>query len=77
MSLYNLWEIEETLEFCGAHGYTRVEAVVDHRPPEESGINTSYYPFRKFGFVLDETREAWEFRPESRMCCLRLKTGSC
>ena len=68
--------ITKTLEFCREHGFTRVEAIVDHRPPQESGINTSFYPFRKFGFVLDGTREAWEFRPDSRMCYLELgRTG--
>jgi GNAT superfamily N-acetyltransferase len=62
--------IARTLEFCREHGFTRVEAIVDHRPPQESGINTSFYPFRKFGFVRDGSREAWEFRPHSRMCYL-------
>ena len=62
--------ISETLDFCQKHGFTRVEAVVDHRSPPEAAINTSFYPFRKFGFVLDESREAWEFRPDSRMCFL-------
>jgi GNAT superfamily N-acetyltransferase len=66
--------IEKTLNFCREHGFTRVEAVVDDRPPQESGMNTSFYPFRKFGFVLDDCREAWEFRPESRMCYLELQT---
>lgn len=28
----------------------------------------SFYPFRKFGFVLDEATIGWEFRPETRMC---------
>jgi GNAT superfamily N-acetyltransferase len=65
--------IDEALKFCRKHGFTRIEAVVDCRPPEESGINTSYYPFRKFGFILDGSREAWEFRPESRMCYLEFK----
>ncbi len=65
--------IAETLEFCRTHGFTRVEAAVDHRPPQESGINTSFYPFRKFGFLLDGSREAWEFRPESRMCYVELE----
>jgi GNAT superfamily N-acetyltransferase len=64
--------IVETLNFCRKHGFTRVEAIVDHRPPQESGINTSFYPFRKFGFVLDNSREGWEFRPESRVCYLEL-----
>lgn len=65
--------IAETLNFCRKHGFTRVEAIVDHRPPQESGINTSFYPFRKFGFILDGSREAWEFRPESRMCYVELE----
>lgn len=64
--------IEETLSFCRTNAFNRIEAPVDHRPPPESGINTSYYPFRKFGFVLDGSREAWESRPDSRMCFLDL-----
>jgi hypothetical protein len=65
--------IAETLGFCRKRGYTRVEAIVDHRPPQEAGINTSFAPFRKFGFLLDNSREAWEFRPDSRMCYLELQ----
>jgi GNAT superfamily N-acetyltransferase len=68
--------IGETLKFCREHGFTRVEAVVDYRPPQGSGINTSYYPFRKFGFALDGSRVAWESRPESRMCYLELRRTS-
>lgn len=68
--------IAETLGFCRKRGYTRVEAIVDHRPPQEAGINTSFAPFRKFGFLLDNSREGWEFRPDSRMCSLELqRTG--
>ncbi len=65
--------IKEALNFCREHGFTRVEASVDPRPPQESGINTSFYPFRKFGFLLDDSREGWEFRPESRICYLDLQ----
>ena len=58
--------------FCRKHGSSRLEAVVDHRPPQESGFGTSFYPFRKFGFVMDDSREGWEFWPHSRMCYLEL-----
>jgi len=67
--------IAETLDFCREHDFLRVEAIVDHRPPSESGINTSYYPFRKFGFILDNSREGWEFRPESRIAFLEFDKG--
>lgn len=65
--------IKELIGFCGQHGYTSIEACVDLRPPDESGINTSFFPFRKFGFVVDDTSEGWEFKPETRMCYLNLK----
>ena len=64
--------IAETLTFCRRHGFSRVEAVVDHRPPQECGFGTSFYPFRKFGFILDDSREGWEFWPHSRVCYLEL-----
>jgi len=64
--------IAESLSFCRKHGSSRLEAVVDHRPPQESGFGTSFYPFRKFGFVMDDSREGWEFWPHSRMCYLEL-----
>lgn len=64
--------IAESLSFCREHGFSRLEAVVDHRLPQESGFGTSFYPFRKFGFVLDDSREGWEFWPHSRMCYLDL-----
>lgn len=64
--------IVRTMDFCREHGFSRVEAIVDHRSPPESGINTSYYPFRKYGFLLDGVGEAWEYRPDSRMCYLEL-----
>jgi len=56
--------IKELMDFCKDHGYNRIEAPVDPRPPNEAGINISFFPFRKFGFILDESREGWEFRPE-------------
>jgi GNAT superfamily N-acetyltransferase len=60
--------IEELIGCCKEHGYTRIEVPVDPRPPDEAGANISFYPFRKFGFVLDEVTIGWEFRPETRMC---------
>jgi GNAT superfamily N-acetyltransferase len=64
--------IAKALEFCREHGFTRLEACVDSRPPNISGINTSFYPFRKFGFTIDDSREGWEFNPEMRICFLDL-----
>jgi len=61
--------IARLLEFCRGRGFTGIEACVDPRPADESGLNTSFYPFRKFGFVLgDDTGEVQEFSPEARMC---------
>jgi len=37
--------IAETLSFCREHGFSRLEAVVDHRPPPESGFGTSLLSF--------------------------------
>ncbi len=64
--------IRKTIDFCLLHGYKRIEACVDPRCPSESGINTSFYPFRKFGFVIKDDRECWEYRPESKICILDL-----
>jgi len=60
--------IEGLIGFCRKHNYSRIEAPVDLRVPEEAGINISFYPFRKFGFLVDEESWGWEFRPETRMC---------
>jgi GNAT superfamily N-acetyltransferase len=68
--------IEELIGFCREHGYARIEAPVDPRPPDEAGINISFYPFRKFGFVLDEATIGWEFRLETRMCFCDLSQAS-
>lgn len=65
--------IRGLIDFCRSRGYARIEACVDPRPPQEAGMNTSFYPFRKFGFALDDSREGWEFRPETRTCTLQLK----
>jgi GNAT superfamily N-acetyltransferase len=62
--------IEKTLAFCREHGFTRLEACVDPRPPHVSADNTSFYPFRKFGFVIDDSREGFELNPELRICFL-------
>ena len=48
--------IRRLIEFCRTRGYTRIEACVDPRPPHESGMGTSFFPFRKFGFLLDALR---------------------
>lgn len=64
--------IAKTIEFCRGQGFTRLEACVDPRPPHISGINTSFYPFRKFGFTVDDSQEGWEFNPEMRICFLDL-----
>jgi GNAT superfamily N-acetyltransferase len=64
--------IEKTIEFCQDHGFVRLEACVDPRPPHISGINTSFYPFRKFGFTIDNSREGWESNPDMRICFLDL-----
>jgi GNAT superfamily N-acetyltransferase len=65
--------IEKTIEFCREHGFVRLEACVDPRPPHVSGMNTSFYPFRKFGFTMDDSREGWEFNPDMRISFLDLK----
>ncbi len=64
--------IKELISFCREHGYTRIEAPVDLRPPDEAGINISFFPFRKFSFIIDEESLGWEFRPEVRMCFCNL-----
>ena len=64
--------IEKTIGFCQEYGFVRLEACVDPRPPHISGMNTSFFPFRKFGFTIDDSREGFEFNPETRICSLNL-----
>jgi len=60
--------IRELVGFSELQGFRRIEALVDLRPPDKAGGNTSFFPFRKYGFVVDETSHGWESRPETRMC---------
>jgi GNAT superfamily N-acetyltransferase len=55
--------IARTIEFCREHGFSRLEACVDP---------TSFYPFRKFGFKLDDSREGFESNSDLRICFLDL-----
>ena len=65
--------IQMLIDFCKKHGYQRIEACVHPGSPEEAGIDTSFFPFRKFGFVLDDTREGFEYRPKTRICFLDIR----
>ena len=35
-------------------------------------LDLSFYPFRKFGFLVDDAREGWEFNHNSTICSLEL-----
>jgi len=60
--------IGELMSFCKDRGFRRIEALVDVRPPDKAEGNTSFFPFRKFGFIIDEKSQGWESRSETRMC---------
>jgi len=60
--------IGELIRFCKDHGFHRIETYVDVRPPDKAGVSTSYSPFRKFGFIIDETSQGWDSRPDTRIC---------
>ncbi|MGB3478144.1 MAG: GNAT family N-acetyltransferase [bacterium] len=64
--------IEKLIDFCRNNGYQRIEACVYPSPPEQVGMNISFFPFRKFGFVLDKSQEGCEYNSESRICHLDL-----
>jgi len=65
--------VREALGFCRQRGYKRVEAYVDPRPPQEAaGWIPSFSAFRKFGFVIEGPRTAWESKLDSRICFLVL-----
>ena len=65
--------IQETIGFSRKHGFKKLEAYVDPRSPEDAfQWLPSFSPFKKFGFVVDGSRVAWESWPESRMCHLDL-----
>ena len=68
--------IRMLIDFCRNHGYRRIEARVHPGSPQEAGMATSFYPFRKFGFVIDDSREGFEFPSNMRSCYLELsKSG--
>ena len=61
--------IRELISFCNEHRYNRIEVSVDLGPPDREFISKiSFYPFRKFSFIVDETSSGDEFAPETRMC---------
>ena len=62
--------IQMLIDFCQNHGYQKIEACVHTGTPEQSGYSISFFPFRKFGFVIDESREGWEYNLETRICSL-------
>jgi len=60
--------IRELISFCDDHGYKRIEVPVDLRPPDKKMFSTiSFFPFRKFGFVIDEASLGWEFELKTRI----------
>jgi GNAT superfamily N-acetyltransferase len=65
--------IREAIAFCRSRKFTRMEAFVDPRSPDETARWVpSYYPYRKYGFQLEGTATAWEGKPDSRICYLTL-----
>ena len=69
--------IRMLIDFCQNKSYTKVEAYVDTRPIEQLGpFDLSFYPFRKFGFIVDDTREGWEFCPNTRICSLNIDSAT-
>ena len=61
------------ITFCNNHEYSRIEVPVDLRPPDKKMFSTiSFFPFRKFGFVIDENSSGRESRPETRMAFFSL-----
>ena len=65
--------IRELISFCESAGYDRIEVGVCDKPAGNNWVEQiSFLPFRKFGFVLDETTQAHEFKPEELMCYCNL-----
>ena len=65
--------IEELIRFCKECEYNRVEAAVDLGPPDHKMFSSiSFFPFRKFGFIVDEASFGGEFESETRMCFCNL-----
>lgn len=68
--------IHMLIDFCQERGYRRIEACVHPGTPQQAGTDTSFCPFRKFGFAIDESCNGFEFRPDTRICYLELKESS-
>ena len=65
--------IREVINFCESAGFNRIEVGVCNKPAGNKWVEQiSFFPFRKFGFVLDETARAHEFKPEELMCYCNL-----
>ncbi len=65
--------IEEVISFAKASGFSRIEVGACNKPSgKELFESVSFLPFRKFGFVIDESAPANEFTQKDRMCYLDL-----
>lgn len=65
--------VRAAVDFCRQHGYKRVEAYVDPRPPGEAeDWIPSFSAFRKLGFAIEGSEIAWESKVDSRICYLNL-----
>jgi GNAT superfamily N-acetyltransferase len=65
--------VRAAVDFCRQHGYKRVEAYVDPRPPGEAeDWIPSFSAFRKLGFAIEGSEIAWESKADSRICFLNL-----
>jgi predicted GNAT family acetyltransferase len=65
--------IAKTIDFCREHGFRQIEACVDPSPPADAfQWLPSFSPFKKFGFIVDDSRVAWEEWPQARTCHLDL-----
>lgn len=63
--------IKEVIGFCKARDFNRIEVGACNRPSgKEPFESISFLPFRKFGFVIDESAPANEFTQTERMCHL-------
>jgi GNAT superfamily N-acetyltransferase len=66
--------VSAAVDYCRRHGYRRIEAYVDPRPPGEAEEwIPSFSAFRRLGFAIEGPRTAWESKPDSRICYLDLQ----
>jgi GNAT superfamily N-acetyltransferase len=61
--------IQGLIDFCKTKEFDRIEVAVNQSPPGDNMFeDVSLFPFKKFGFKVEEHCPGYEFNTEIKMC---------